>query len=437
MQTGNFLGAVPKSWSVGAFRYYVQVREGQVDPQAANVEDLTLIAPNHVESGTGRLIAIETAAEQGAESGKYWCDAGDVIYSKIRPALRKVAMAPHDCLCSADMYPMKGRNGLSNRFLYWYLLSEQFSDFALRESARVAMPKLNRETLAAASVPVPSKDEQERIAHFLDEQTNRVDALISEKERLLGAVREYADAEISRLLTAGVSGAELLSTRRSVLPLAPAAWRVAPFKRALQGMSQGWSPQCESRPADEGEWGVLKVGCVNGTYFDATENKALPAELKPDQSCAIRRGDVLVSRANTRELVGMAALVNGDFPTLMLCDKLYRLDLRTDWVSPDYAVLALRSEASRRQIELGASGASSSMQNISQDVIRELVVAFPPIEEQHEIVLQSTRIRQRTTVLAEHVEGHIGRLREYRSSLISAAVTGQLDISTFDQREAA
>lgn len=277
---------------------------------------------------------------------------------------------------------------------------------------------------------LPPKDVQQRIANFLDEQTARIDALIAEKVQLASSVRAYEQAEISRLLTHGVTDAPLEKTGKPFIPEAPAGWRVTAFKRALISMGQGWSPQCESQPAQPGEWGVLKVGCVNGTKFDANENKALPAELQPDMTCVLRKGDVLMSRANTKELVGMTALVDHDYPQLMLCDKLYRLELKQDWVLPEYAVLALRSDFSRRQIELGASGASSSMQNISQDVVRELLVAFPPLDEQHAIVDRAGEIREACGALAGHVNEHVDLLREYRSSLISAAVTGQLDVST-------
>lgn len=292
---------------------------------------------------------------------------------------------------------------------------------------------LDSESYLNEVVWLPERDLQTCIANFLDEQTARIDALIAQKEKLRDAVLEYADAEISSALTKGLRSAPMCATGRPVLPAAPSSWRVAAFKRAIVGMNQGWSPQCDNRPAEKGEWGVLKVGCVNGPAFDARENKALPPELEPDLSCVITKGDVLVSRANTRELVGMAALVREDHPNLLLCDKLYRLDLRADWVLPEFAVLALRTETSRRQIELGASGASSSMQNISQDVIRELIVAFPSIDEQREIVQYSSKVRQRATALGEHVEQHIERLREYRSSLISAAVTGQLNINTIKE----
>ncbi|MEN9353528.1 MAG: hypothetical protein RL318_853, partial [Fibrobacterota bacterium] len=109
----EWLGEVPEHWDVVGFRRVVDIAGGQVDPENEQYSSMNLIAPNHIESGTGRLLGMETAAEQSAESGKYLCKAGDVIYSKIRPALRKACIAPEDCLCSADMYPLSGRQNLS------------------------------------------------------------------------------------------------------------------------------------------------------------------------------------------------------------------------------------------------------------------------------------------------------------------------------------
>jgi type I restriction enzyme S subunit len=162
---------------------------------------MVLIAPNHIEARTGRLLQTETASEQAAESGKYWCDAGDVIYSKIRPGLRKATMAPFDCLCSADMYPLKGVGPLTNRYLFWYLLSEPFSDFAVQESMRVAMPKLNRETLADAVVPLPPPDEQARIVAYVEEAVGSIDSVIEHARVHIARLREYRSSLISATVT--------------------------------------------------------------------------------------------------------------------------------------------------------------------------------------------------------------------------------------------
>lgn len=132
------------------------INEGQVDPREEEYSSMMLIAPNHIESGTGRILYTETAAEQGADSGKYLVNKGQVIFSKIRPALLKSTIAPQDCLCSADMYGMSANpDYLTNEFLMWFLLSKPFETFARLKSDRVAMPKLNRETLSSTPIWIP------------------------------------------------------------------------------------------------------------------------------------------------------------------------------------------------------------------------------------------------------------------------------------------
>lgn len=196
-----WLGEVPAHWEILTFQRCVYVQEGQVDPENEPFRSMILIAPNHVESGTGRILGTETAQEQAAESGKYLCKSGDVIYSKIRPALRKVCIAPEDCLCSADMYPLRGIAGLSNSFLMWFMLSEPFSALAVLESERVAMPKINRESLKAVWVPVPSLQEQVKISTFLAQETTRLDTLRAEAEHAIALLKERRAALIAAAVT--------------------------------------------------------------------------------------------------------------------------------------------------------------------------------------------------------------------------------------------
>ena len=196
-----WLGEVPAHWEVVTFQRCVRVAEGQVDPEEQPYRSMLLIAPNHVESGTGQVLYTETAEQQSAESGKYLCGFGDVIYSKIRPALRKVCLAPEDCLCSADMYPLRGSGRLANQFLMWFMLSEPFSAFAVLESERVAMPKINRESLKEVWIALPPRPEQLAIATFLDTETAKLDALKVESERAAALLKERRAALIAAAVT--------------------------------------------------------------------------------------------------------------------------------------------------------------------------------------------------------------------------------------------
>lgn len=140
------------------------INEGLVDPREEEYSSMILIAPNHIEPGTGRILYTETAAEQGADSGKYLVNKGQVIFSKIRPALLKSTIAPQNCLCSADMYGMSANlDYLTKEFLMWFLLSKPFETFAKLNSDRVAMPKLNRETLSSTPIWIPDLEFQKTL----------------------------------------------------------------------------------------------------------------------------------------------------------------------------------------------------------------------------------------------------------------------------------
>lgn len=198
----NWISEMPTHWEIEKFSREIYIAEGQVDPEVEPYASMLLIAPNHIESASGRLLSRETAEDQSAESGKYYCVNGSVIYSKIRPALRKVAIAPEACLCSADMYPLNCRKKLTNSYLYWLLLSDQFSAWSVLESDRVAMPKINRETLKELRLPIPPKNEQQAIAAYLDHETARIDQLTAKVETAVERLTEYRQA----LITSAVTG---------------------------------------------------------------------------------------------------------------------------------------------------------------------------------------------------------------------------------------
>lgn len=201
--SGNvYLGAVPAHWTISRFSREMAINGGQVDPREEPWADMVLVAPNHIESGTGRVVGRETAREQGADSGKYLAHVGQILYSKIRPALNKVTVATEDCLTSADMYAMSSRRGDDHHYLMYFMLARPFHAFATLASLRVKMPKVNRDELGEAPLLRPPVEEQRRIVAYLDEQTAKIDALIAESERFVELSRERRSA----LITAAVTG---------------------------------------------------------------------------------------------------------------------------------------------------------------------------------------------------------------------------------------
>jgi type I restriction enzyme S subunit len=154
-----------------------EIVTGQVSPLAAQFRDLPYLGPEHVDSGTGRIIGERrSVAELKMKSGKYRFTPENVVYSKIRPALRKVCAPDFSGLCSADMYALKPNTELITRsFLKFLLLAPAFSAYAVEKSDRNAMPKINQTALRTYRFRIPEPPEQDRIAirltMLLDRQT--------------------------------------------------------------------------------------------------------------------------------------------------------------------------------------------------------------------------------------------------------------------------
>lgn len=198
----EWFGEIPKDWELKKFSHVIKISNGQVDPKIMPYSEMILIAPNHIKSGMGKVINLETANYQGADSGKYLCDKGDVIYSKIRPNLCKACIAPIDCLCSADMYPMKtDYKVLNQEYLLWILLSDNFTRYAVLESDRVAMPKVNRECLAKFKVPIPSIEEQILLNNILKQNDKFIDNLINKAKLQIEKLKEAKQSLISEAVT--------------------------------------------------------------------------------------------------------------------------------------------------------------------------------------------------------------------------------------------
>jgi type I restriction enzyme, S subunit len=192
------VGVIPEDWQLRPLLTVVRVASGQVDPKKEPFRSMILVAPDHIESGSGRLLKKETARDQRAISGKYLFEKGDILYSKIRPYLRKVILADFGGLCSADMYPLKPDSGISAGFVFALILGHRFTKYAESVSVRSGMPKVNRAELAEYTIALPPKKvEQRAIAATLSD----VDALLAKLDQLIAKKRDIKQAAMQQLLT--------------------------------------------------------------------------------------------------------------------------------------------------------------------------------------------------------------------------------------------
>ena len=157
---------IPESWKWVRFLSVVDIATNLVQP--AGYEHMPHIAPDDIEKNTGKLLTCNTVGEDHVISGNHLFFKGQIVYSKIRPLLRKAVIAPFDGLCSADMYPLDTK--LNTEFVHQYILSDAFNmQIATAMSSRVKMPKINQNELGRVVLPLPPLAEQKRIVARLNE----------------------------------------------------------------------------------------------------------------------------------------------------------------------------------------------------------------------------------------------------------------------------
>ena len=398
-------------------------------------DGVPLIQLNNVAIGKHDLTNLKFIPEKKAdELARHNAMPGDIVIAKMAAPVARAAIVRSDFekfVIVADCVKLSVDAAQWNaNFLQYWINSSGVNAVAETLSAGITRLRINLGSLKKLPVFHTLLPEQTAIATFLDRETGKIDALIAEQEKLLALLAEKRQATISHAVTKGLNpDAPMKDSGVAWLGEVPEYWNVLRVKNLVASMEQGWSPQCEGFPVQsEDEWGVLKVGCVNGGVFRPDENKTLPPELAPLPELGLACGDLLISRANTRDLVGSAAVALSDYPRLMLCDKLYRLRLYTDVCAPPFLAFYLGTPGVRGQIELAATGASRSMLNIAQSTILELNIAVPPAGEQAAITAVLDIETAKLDALRNESERSIALLKERRSALIAAAVTGQIDV---------
>ncbi|HLG54373.1 MAG TPA: restriction endonuclease subunit S [Vicinamibacterales bacterium] len=433
MRSEDWLREVPSHWDVRRLQRCVAVTEGQVDPEDLKYSAMPLLAPNHIEPGTGRLLGLESAADQAAESGKYLCRSGDVVYSKIRPALRKAAIAPEDCLCSADMYPLRAHSGLTNAFLFWWLLSEQFSGVAVLESQRVAMPKINRESLKQLSIPLPTLGEQTAIERFLSFETAKIDALVGEQRRLIDLLKEKRQAAISHAVTKGLNpDAPMNPSNIEWLGDVPEHWRVTRIKYRAS-VSNGSTPSRE-RPDywTAGTFPWLNSGVVNDDPVASAEQFVTALALKECHLPIVRPPAIVVGITGQGRTRGMAsallfeATVSQHLAVLKPIDGMMDVYFLKRVIEMAYSYLRRDSDA-----------AGSTKGAITCEELGNFSIPCPPMGEQRAISAYTDQVVAEIDSLIAETDRAIDLLQERRTALISAAVTGQIDVRGLVPSEAA
>jgi type I restriction enzyme, S subunit len=360
----------------------------------------------------------------------------DVIISTVRTYLTAIARVPandENLVVSTGFAVLRSGQTVHPRFLFHWVRSSWFVSEIVARSTGVSYPAINASEIGQLPFPCLSFETQASIADFLDRETARIDDLIAKRQRLIGLLDEERFATIFRLTTKGcLNQPKVKDSGVAWIGEMPAHWNVYRTKHVAK-LRTGHTPS-----RDHGEYwlncaipwfslaDVWQIRDSRAEYLGETSEKISELGLANSAARLLPAGTVIVSRTAS---VG--------FSGIMPCPMATTQDF-VNWVcgpkiTPEYLLYVFRSMKNEfRRLTMG-----STHQTIYMPDVQEFVTPLPPIEEQHRIV---TEIRQKTAKidhLASLLHQQIERLGEYRSALITAAVTGQVDIRNHRAQEAA
>lgn len=252
---------------------------------------------------------------------------------------------------------------LDSGFLAHYLASPSFQAQIDQQQHGGTRQALTFAQISDFPVPNLALEVQRRIAAILD----KADGIRRKRREVVKLADEFLKSAFLEMFGDPVGN--------------PRGWRKLPLSVCISAIDPGWSVGGEGRPLAEGERGVLKISAVTSGRFRPSEAKVVEGPIPPSV-IAPKRGDLLFSRANTRELVAATCLVDADCPNLFLPDKLWRIRPEATIATTEYLRFLLAHEEFREKIRKQATGSSGSMLNVSQAKVLEVVAPMPPLELQ-------------------------------------------------------
>lgn len=343
---------------------------------------------------------------------------GDIIVSTVRTYLKAVAAVPaeaQDWVASTGFAVLRPNHDVDQRFLYRVVQSNPFVETVVAASTGVSYPAINPSTLGTISVPLPDHETQRAIADFLDRETARIDQLVEKKQALVDRLPEKEKAKISALVLRGVDGdAPLRDSGVDWRGQVPAHWEESRLKAHF-------------RPAKRQGYDDLEVlsvyrefGVIEKASRDDNINKT-PDDLSKYQ--LVEPGDLVINKMKAWQ----GSLGISTFRGITSPD--YVVMTRTGDHHPLYMHHLLRAQPMPTVYHLISNGIRTDQWRLEPEKFRMLPVFLPPRPEQEAIAGLVEKELGKLREVSEVILRSIDRLREYRAALITAAVTGQIDIS--------
>lgn len=431
----DWLGVLPKKWQVKRLQFCSSIRNSGVNKKIEEGEELIRLC-NYIDVYYHDVIddSIEfmTASATEDEIRTFRLRKGDVIMTKDSETPDDIGIPAFvskdfdDVICGYHLCILRtNRDTLVPKFLFYFLKSSFAAAKFEVYSNGVTRFGLSYNGIKTLPVPTPSLEEQQSIANFLDQKTKQIDNLIEQKENLLKLLTEKRTAIITQAVTKGLdpkvkmkdSGIEWLSD-------VPEHWIVKRLKFLASRIIDGAHVTPTYVPEGVPFLRVTDIVNADGGELNLDDAKFIPENEHKEltRRCKPQRNDVLLSKNGT---IGVTRVVDWDFE-FSLFVSLCLIKLDSNLIDPCFLSYSFKSKLIENQISVGAK--SNTVTNLHLDKIKEFVIPTPPKEEQIEIVEYLKKILDDFRRTEGSLVDSVSKLKEYRSSLITSVVTGQIDV---------
>jgi len=413
----DWFDEIPKHWSVRKLKYLATLTTHKNEGEGLK------IGLENVESHTGRYLDTEATFEGDGVSFQ----AGDILYGKLRPYLAKVLLADTDGSAVGDFFVLKPGPDILPRYLQYRLLERAFTDVSDGSTFGAKMPRVDWKFLGNLKFSLPPLPEQRAIAAFLDRETAKIDGLVEKKRRLIDLLKEKRTALISRAVTKGLDpAAPMKPSGIDWLGDVPGHWDV----RRLKFISELKSSNVDKKSKEDESQvrlcnytDVYHLDYINDG-IDFMQATASPEEMR---RFGLKRGDVLITKDSEEwNDIAVPAYVEEELDGVVCGYHLAQVRADPRQADGEYLFRAFTARPINDQFRVAANGITRF--GLSKESIASVIFPVPPLEEQKAISAFLRRETAKIDGLVLKAESVIESLSEYRSALISAAVTGKIDV---------
>ncbi|WP_129848499.1 hypothetical protein [Streptomyces sp. SCA2-2] len=419
-----------RSWKTLPLWSVATVRRELVEPTDLGEEVVHYSIPSVDATGTGQLEKSESI-----KSAKLRLSGGEVLISKLNPRKSRVisvAASSIPTVSSTEFVGLRAGSSLDSRYLTYLLQSDtvrQELDARVQSVTR-SHQRVAPEDITHLNVAVAPLAEQRRIADFLDAETARIDGLAHLRCRQIDKIDERYNTAISELTTPGISSA---SERNEFWPWLPATVKTGRLGYVARVQSGVTVHGARARTSSDSEFPYLRVANVQGERLDLSEVKTITIPFDMARRSTLLPGDVVMTEANGNpDNLGRGAVWNGEIPHMVHQNHVFAIRVDRSRMIPEYLAVLLAASHGRRYFRFTA--AQVGIATTSSSKVLDFPVPVLSLSEQRVIVKRWGKARNEKDRTANLLTRQLGLLTERRQALITAAVTGQFDVSTASGR---